>query len=191
MNKILLFTIISIFIACSSPADKPTNDSTDNKAETTVTPAQLITPGKGIGQLAIGMPVDSALAKLGQPDSSDAAMGSALMAWYSKDASKHRTAVFSSMNMGNENFHRIKRIMVSSPWFKTEAGLGTGATLTEIEKNYQLNKVDNVSASQKGLLVFSDNSKGICFDIDSVSRKCVFITVFAAHESATSYIDMH
>lgn len=190
MNKILLLLSISLLSACSNSAEKPTTDSTAAFA-VNITPAQLITPGQGIGQLNIGMPVDSALAKLGQPDSSDAAMGSALMAWYSKDAHRYRTAVFSSMNMGNENFHRIKRIMVSSPWFKTEAGLGAGAAMAEIEKSYQLKKVEDVSASRRGLLVYADNDKGISFDIDSVSRICKAITVYSPKDGAGSYINMH
>jgi len=176
--------------ACSTPADKPTTDSTAAFA-VKINPDQLISPGKGIGQLAVGMPADSAIARLGRPDSSDAAMGSALMVWYSKDANKHRTAVFSSMNMGNEAFHRIKRIMVSSPWFKTEAGLGAGAAMAEIEKGYQLTKVEDVSAQQKGLLVYADTEKGISFDIDSVSRICKAITVFSPKDGAGSYINMH
>lgn len=187
--------IVPLLFACNSPADKKVADSatTDTTVaiETEVKPDQLITPGKGIGHLTIDLPVDSAIAKLGKPDSSDAAMGSSLMAWYSKDADKYRTAVFARRNMGNDEVSRIKLIMVSSPWFKTDDGIATGTTLADIEKSYQLKPVDNTAAAKKGLLVYDDNAKGITFDVDSASKKCVAITVHQANEKPGSYINMH
>lgn len=186
--------VAPLMMACNSPATKSSVDSTDTdsialKAE--IKPDQMIKPGQGIGHLTIGLPVDSAMAKLGQPDSSDAAMGSSLMAWYSKDTHKYRTAVFARRNMGNEEISRIKLIMVNSPWFKTEDSIGTGKLLTDIEKHYKLKPVDNATATEKGLLVFDDNDKGITFDIDKQSKKCVAITVHKAHDSAGSYLDIH
>jgi len=186
--------IMPLMFACNSPANKATTDfatTNTSAAEPVVKPDQLITPGKGIGHLTIGLPVDSAIARLGRPDSSDAAMGSSLIAWYSKDASKYRTAIFAGRNMGNEEVSRIKKIMVSSPWFKTKDGIATGATLADIEKNYKLKQVDDFTAQQKGLLVLDDIDKGITFDIDSISKKCMAITVHAAHESPGTYINMH
>ncbi|KAA6438409.1 hypothetical protein FEM33_17120 [Dyadobacter flavalbus] len=193
--KILFSTvIIMIMLACNKPADKAsvnTDTTASVSVESEVKPDQLITPGKGIGHLTIGLPVDSAITRLGRPDSSDAAMGSALMAWYSKDAGKHRTAVFAGRNMGNEDISRIKKIMVSSPWFRTGDGVATGTLLTDIKRSYTLKQVDDLTARQKGLQVFDDNEKGITFDIDSASGKCTAITVHTAHESPQSYINMH
>lgn len=186
--------IVPLLFACNSPADKKTTDNTvtDTVADAPeIKPDQLISPGKGIGHLTIGLPADSAIAKLGKPDSSDAAMGSALMAWYSKDANKYRTAVFARRNMGNDEVSRIKLIMVSSPWFKTGDGVATGTTLADIEKSYQLKPVENTTAAKKGLLVFDDNTKGITFDIDSASKKCVAITVHPANDGSGSYLDIH
>lgn len=181
-------------LACNGPTDKAATNpdkTSSSPVRLEVKPDQRITPGKGIGHLTIGLPVDSAIVRLGRPDSSDAAMGSALLAWYSKDASKHRTAVFAGRNMGNEDVSRIKKIMVSSPWFKTSDGIATGTLLTDIERNYTLKQVDDFTARQKGLQVFDDNDKGITFDIDSASRKCTAITVHIAHENPQSYINMH
>lgn len=129
--------IIPLLFACNSPANKAKTDSHTAKTiveKEQVTPNRLITPGKGIGYLTIGLPVDSAIARLGHPDSSDAAMGSALMTWYSKDAAKYRIAILIRRNMGIEEVSRIKMIMVSSPWFKTADGITTGASLADIKK---------------------------------------------------------
>ncbi|PLK44795.1 hypothetical protein [Emticicia sp. TH156] len=186
MNKFWVPILTSTLLACNTPTDKPAAESA-----AAITPAQLISPGKGIGQLSIGMPADSALARLGRPDASDAAMGSALMAWYGKDAHHYRTAVFTSMNMGNENFHRIKRIMVSSPWFKTAGGLGTGTPLAVLAGQFRLKKVADATTSQNGLLVYTAVGRGISFDIDSLTRICKAVTVHGADEPAAAYINMH
>ncbi|TLU92128.1 hypothetical protein [Dyadobacter sediminis] len=196
MKIVFSTAIVMLMLACNKPADKAsastdTTGSGSASAESAVKPDQLITPGKGIGHLTIGLPVDSAIVRLGSPDSSDAAMGSALLAWYSKDASKHRTAVFAGRNMGNDDVSRIKKIMVSSPWFKTSEGVAAGTSRTDIERNYTLKQVDDLTARQKGLQVFDDNDKGITFDIDSASGKCTAITVHTTHESPQSYINMH
>jgi hypothetical protein len=197
MKKILNYVALPLLFACNSavnkaPIDTISNASVDSiAAPPTVKSEQLIRPGEGIGQLAIGMPVDSAIALLKRPDSSDAAMGSTLMVWYSKDNHKYRTAVFAGMSEGNETVRHIKRIMVSSPWFKTNDNLAVGASLPDIQQTHRVKKVDDNVASQKGLVVFDDNEAGITFDIDSTSNKCVAITVHKKGEGTGSYINMH
>lgn len=193
MKKALSTIIALLILGCNSPENKSVTDSVKTNASSSkpaINPDQLITPGTSIGHLAIGLPVDSAIVRLGRPDYSDAAMGHSLMKWYSKDAGKHRTAVFAGRDMGNEDVSRIKRIMVSSPWFKTREGIATGSAFADIEKFYKLKKMDDFTAQQKGLQVY-DSDKGITFDMDSTSKKCVAITVHKAHENPGTYINMH
>ncbi|WP_146198712.1 hypothetical protein [Pararcticibacter amylolyticus] len=193
MKKCFLIMLLPVLFSCNNPAGKSAAGSgTTDSAEINgkISPGQLIIPGEGIAHLTIGLPVDSAVARLGRPDSSDAAMGSALMAWYSKDANRYRTAIFARRNMGNEDVSRIKMIMVNSPWFKTKDGISTGTALAAIEKNYSLKHVDNASTRQKRVQVFDDINNGIAFDIDSGSKKCIAITVHAAGDSSGTYINM-
>lgn len=191
MQRTLLFLVISFLLACNNPAKKVTTNSTQGTVAThlKIEPDKLIVPGKSIGNIAIGLPVDSAIVQLGRPDSSDAAMGSELLTW--KDAKHYRTAIFAGMDMGNETIKRIKRIMVGSPAFSTEDGISTGASAAEIEKRYNVRQVADATAKQKGLIVLDDNDKGITFDLDSIDRKCIAITVHKIREGAGSYINMH
>lgn len=191
MKNLFVLTALAFIIACNDqPESKPVPPETAT-VEAVPGPEQLITPGTGIGHLVIDQPVDTAIAKLGQPDSSDAAMGSALMVWYSKDANRYRTAIFARRNMGNDEVSRIKRIMVSSPWFKTSDGIGAGSSMAAIEKIYRMKKVEDPSAAGKGLWVFDDASRGIAFDIDSISKICKAVSVHASGDSAATYINMH
>ncbi len=194
MKNYLLSMLLPALFSCNGPNGKSAAGSgtADSAAINEVISAdKLIAPGKGIGHLTIGLPVDSAVARLGRPDTSDSAMGSSLMAWYSKDANPYRTAIFVRRNMGNEEISRIKMIMVTSPWFKTSDGIGTGTLLDVIEKNYKIELINKAPARQKGVQVFDDLNKGIMFDIDSVSKKCIAITVHSARDSSGIYLNMH
>lgn len=197
MKHILIGILLPILFACNNQQADNADKSADTRhADTTVvTPAPqhtvLITPGKSIGRLEIGLATDSAIVWLGKPDSSDAAMGSALMSWYLNDNNKYRTAIFAGRNMGNDETSRIKRVMVSAPSYKTADGIATGASLAEIEKLYKVKQVDDATAKSKGLLVYDDVERGIVFDIDSVSKICKAITIHKAGESSSTYINMH
>ena len=194
MKRIFALILLPVSFACNNGTDNKPNNMLP--ADTTViTPVpkaeELINPGNGIGKFVIGLPTDSAIALLGQPDSSDAAMGSALMSWYAKDANRYRTAIFAGRNMGNDEVSRIKRIMVEAPGYKTADGIAPGVSMAEIEKYFQLKQVNDPVAQSKGLLVYDDIEKGIIFDIDSVSKLCKAITVHKAGDSASTYINMH
>ncbi|MBO9633784.1 MAG: hypothetical protein J7578_11765 [Chitinophagaceae bacterium] len=195
MKKTIVPICLLGLLACNNQGvDENRSDRKDSvKLGSISTPSsgQLIKPGYSIGHLVIGSSTDSAIAILGSPDSSDAAMGSALMAWYSKDANQYRTAIFAGRNMGNDEVSRIKRIMVSSPWFTTADGIATGSSLEAIEKKYSLKPVDDATAKSKGLMVFDDTEKGIAFDIDTASKICKAISVHKPGEGASSYINMH
>lgn len=193
MKKAIFPMMLPLLFACNNQSEKTDNNAAQadtNAVKLVLQSENLISPGEGIGQLVIGMPADSAIAWLGQPDSSDAAMGSALMAWHSKDANRYRTAIFAGRNMGNDEVSRIKRIMVEAPMYKTADDIAAGVSLATIEKNYSLKRIDDPTAQSKKLLVFDDVNKGICFDIDSVSKLCKAITVHKAGDSASTYINM-
>lgn len=131
------------------------------------------------------------ISKLGKPDKSDGAMGSSLMIWNSDDAQNERTAVFAGLSMGDATDKLVKRIMVSASEYQTKDGIATGATLSEIQENYKLEKVDDATAKDQGIVVYDDSKKGITFDIDDAINTCVAITVHKAGESPQSYINMH
>jgi hypothetical protein len=176
--------------------DSAANDliSADTSTTNPVSADKLITPGKGIGHIMIGEDVENAIKILGKPDSSDAAMGSSLMVWFAKhDTKGYRTSVYSHHNYNGKNdaVSNIQKVLVNSPWFKTADHLGVGSTTDAIKKNYNLKATTTYTAGGNKIQVYTDTDKGISFEIDEITHKCVAIVVHKTHETAGSYLNMH
>lgn len=155
---------------------------------------QLISPGKGIGQLRIDARMADAYRILGKPDSGDNAMGSSLAVWYADHkANGYATSVFGSHKYGakNEQVIYIKKIMVNSPWFKTAEGLGTGSSIERIKKQYAVKKGESFKVKNKTIHVYSDLVNGITFEVDSETSKCSSIIVGRPNEADGTYLNMH
>lgn len=146
-NSLIIISIAICLLACGNNSKKETTLADTNKVPkdttgqhlfdkndtsthhtvasdtNTVQPDRLITPGKSIGHIVLNDDVQNVIKQLGKPDSSDAAMGSSLMAWFAKhDITRYRTAVFSHRNMGgkDESISHIQTILITSPRFKTK-----------------------------------------------------------------------
>jgi len=185
----------------TAAVDKTLVDTMDNKIirnDTStgkpVSTARLITPGKGIGHLTINDDAVHALKVLGKPDSADAAMGSQLNVWFAGHNPKgYRTSVFSRRGMGDkdESVSRIQKILVTSPWFQTTDHFGVGTTIEAIKKVYSLRPTAAYNSNGKKVQVYTDMDKGISFEVDDATQKCVGIVVHKAHDDAGAYINMH
>lgn len=199
--KICKYLIIILAVAfatsCEQKTEQAITDSAPEAQDTTdastLSAEQLITPGASIGKLKLEGSMADAVKLLGKPDSGDAAMGSALATWYAKhDTSRYRTSIFARHNMGgaDENIQHIKKILVTSPWFKTAEFISTGNTKADIEKYYTLK--EGTSYNDKGQKVtnYTDLAKGITFEIDRTS-KCVGILVHEPNSAADTYLNMH
>jgi hypothetical protein len=165
----------------------------DTSTTKTISANRLISPGRGIGRILLNEDVENVSQLLGRPDSSDAAMGSSLMAWYAKhNGSGYKTSVFSHRNMGgeDENISRIQKILITSPEFKTAEGVGVGATRDEIKKAYDLKPTSDYKNKDGKVQVYTDMDKGISFEIDA-NNKCVGVVVHKAHDTASAYLNMH
>ncbi|MDB5149438.1 MAG: hypothetical protein JWQ57_3458 [Mucilaginibacter sp.] len=219
-NSLIIASIAICLLACGNNSKKETTlaetnkvpkDTTGqhlpNKNDTTkhhtlasdtgaTTPPQsnwLITPGKSIGHIALNDDVQNTITQLGKPDSSDAAMGSSLMVWFAKhDPAGYRTAVFSHHNMGgkDESVSHVQKILVTSPRFKTDDGVGVGSTKQEIQKTYKLKPTSTYSKNSSKVQVYTDLDKGISFEIDG-GGKCVGVVVHKANDTASAYLNMH
>ncbi len=181
--------------------DKTVVDTADNKiiaADTStakaVTADKLITAGKGIGHIMINDDAEKIIKTLGRPDSSDAAMGSALMVWFAKhDVKGYRTSIFAHRNMGgkHEDISYIKKILITSPWFKTAEHLGVGATLDAIKKFYSLKPTSSYNNKEGKVQVYTDVAKGISFEISEAGKTCVAVVVHKPNDTASAYLSMH
>lgn len=154
----------------------------------------LITPGKSIGHIILNDDVQNVMKQLGKPDSSDAAMGSSLMVWFADhhNPAGNRTVVFAHHNMGgkDEQVSHIQKILVTSPQFKADDGVGAGSTKQEIQKTYTLKPTSTYSNKNGEVQIYTDLAKGISFEIDG-SGKCVGVVVHKANDIAVAYLNMH
>ncbi|RFZ81369.1 hypothetical protein DYU05_18980 [Mucilaginibacter terrenus] len=190
---ILVFTVVFFTTACKQKSGKQMADVPDTTEVKAIPAEQLIEPGVSIGHIKLNSSLDSAASTLGRPDCSDAAMGSALYTWYADhDTTKYKTSIFAHRNMGgkDEAVQRIKKILVTSPWFKTSEYISTGNTLADIKKYYTLKQGNNHNAQGQTIQTYTDTEKGISFEINP-SGKCVGILVYQPNSSADASINMH
>lgn len=199
----LLFAVMTL-LACkqkatSVPTDTEATEVADTAAERidrdhAVSPEQLIAPGKGIGRVQLDDNLNKVMGVLGRPDATDAAMGSQLATWYAKhDSSGYKTTIFAQRNMGgkDEEISHIKKILITSPWFKTADYISTGHTKAEIEKHYTLKEGNTYKATNgETITIYNDLPKGVAFEIDP-SDQCVGIVVLAPNSVADSNINLH
>lgn len=163
-------------------------------ANRAVTSQQLIVPGKGIGKISIDESMETVFNLLGKPDSSDAAMGSALAVWYAgHKAAGYKTSIFSRHNYTgkDEIFQHVRKILVTSPYFKTKEGIGPGSNSKDIKKHYSLKPGTSYITKGKRIDIYNDVSKGISFEIDSATNICVGIVVQKTNDANGTYLNMH
>lgn len=205
MKKIIIPLAFAIAVFCLASCGPHSGHEKTGKQDLTAVKAiddtsktvvadKLIVPGKSIGKIVIGASADSLSDILGKPDFSDAAMGSTLMTWYSNhDSGSYKISVFAHHNFGStdEKVARIRKILITSPDFKTKEGLATGLNLNEYQKHYQLSPVSSYKGKGKKIKIYEAKGKGIAFEVDSLTGKGVGIVVHQPKDSLATYINLH
>ena len=151
-----------------------------------------IVPGRSIGLISINEKAPDVIKTLGQPDSSDAAMGKALLSWFAKpvikdgDTTVNSVRIFTKTNFGGkEEASRVRLIRITSPFFKTIGRVSTGSTLAFIKTQYPAIKkwASYDLAEDKPVIIYADMKDGISFEICGTT-KCVGIAVHQPNETA-------
>lgn len=189
----MIFLLIGCLFACKPSTQKQTVADAALKKQI-LTDSLRISPGKGIGRILLNGDVGNVSKILGRPDSSDAAMGSSLMVWYAgHNASGYETSVFARRNFGakDEIISRIQKVLVTSPMYKTADHVGVGTTLANIKNSYDIKPTSNYNSKNGKVQVYTDLDKGISFEINEASNKCVGIVVHKPYDTASAYLDMH
>lgn len=203
MKQIHFFMAVPVLlIACTSKPKQPAESSSTTTLDSTVTVSKteampkrqtsaewLIVPGKSVGKVTLNQNADSVMTTLGQPDLTDGAMGSSMLTWLGKNGdSTSRVSVFTQRDMGgpDESVSRVKQIRVTSLQFKTAEGIGAGAMFSDIDSRYSVKAVDKY----KQLKVYDDLQHGIAFDIDSLTSRCVAISVHAPFDRKAAHINL-
>ncbi|MEO7213191.1 hypothetical protein [Mucilaginibacter sp.] len=192
----ILFAML-LAVACKQKSSDAAGNNAPDLPDTTEVKAipaeQLISPGESIGHIKLEGSADSVVQLLGRPDTGDAAMGSQLATWYADhDSTGYQTSIFSRRHMGgkDEPVSRIKKILVTSPWFKTAEYISTGNNMKDIGKYYTLKEGNSYKAKGQTIKTYSDIAKGISFEIEE-DGKCVGILVHKSNSAADTYLNMH
>lgn len=159
----------------------------DSTRDTIATPHPkddyLIVPAKSIGKIDLGMQQEVALAALGTPDSSDAAMGTFVYTWLAKTG-PYRAELNLVTGYADEQMKQrvVKMVRTTSPYFLTGSGMGVQKNLAEIKKEYPLVKLVKTYSStnhRAEIEMYADEGVGILFECLSSDQKlCVGLQVF-------------
>ena len=162
----------TVKLAAATPAVNAANDT--------------ITAGKSIGHISLNEKSADVIKELGKPDAEDAAMGKAMLTWFSKpsgkdaDTVKNSIIVYTTTNFGgNDEAPRVKYIRITSPFFKTTEGISCGSTIAFIKMKYPALKKPTASYTDKNgatVMLYDVKDEGIGFEINEAT-KCVGITV--------------
>ena len=195
MFKYLFIPAVSILLfGCESMSTHKSLADSIHAVDTplkTIAHAKMIVPGKRIGDIYINENADSVVAKLGKPDSSDAAMGASFMAWFDKSGKTvHKTSIYAHRNMGaqDEKVNYIKEIRETSPSFKTADYGGAGSEIKDVIKLYKLKK--HPATGNKKLWLYDNYHEGIGFEVDSTG-KCLAVYIHAPNNSSATYLNIH
>lgn len=185
--RFIAFPFIALLCACGQqraanttgqPADATTIQSSDSG--NTVSPSQLIIPGRSVGHTFLNESTAAVEKKLGLADDGDAAMGKSLYTWYNRhDTSGFQTSIYSETKMGVDDTSRVKLIRITSPWFMTGERLGAGASLKSITAHYLVTKVASFAEHNRKVDIY-DTDKGIAFEIGADNELCSGIIIHEA-----------
>lgn len=155
---------------------------------TVVPDSPMLVPGESAGAFKLEEAASSMQELLGQPDYSDAAMGKAVLLWYTDTARTYPLSVFTARDMGNDETARIKQIRVTSSIFQTGESLGVGSVLAEIRNQYPVAPVETYEAHGETYTIY-DSDEGIAFEVGPDER-CVAIIIHAADAETSTYLPL-
>ncbi|MFD1873259.1 hypothetical protein [Hymenobacter bucti] len=130
------------------------------------TPAQLVVPGRSMGNLKLG--ADAAtLATLGPAAYSDAAMQKAWATWFGTGHPPAQLDVYTTMIPGQDTHKAVQVVRATSAYFRLANGLRTGATLSQIQASYGRLPLAISYRLQAGpRYLYDDVRRGIAFELD-------------------------
>lgn len=147
-----------------------------------------LVPGTSVGAFKIGDADSLVHQELGRPDHSDAAMGKAVLIWYTDSTKRYPLSVFTARDMGNDETARIQQIRVTSPTFETADSVHVGSTLADIRNAYQVTAVETYDQAGGTYTVY-DAEAGIAFEVGPDER-CVAITIHPPGAGKASYLPL-
>ena len=183
LKKLIFCFSIILLISCNEKSKNVENALNANKniseknSETEpkiTTNEKEIIPGKSLGKIILNENATPVFDSLGKPDAGDAAMGKAVSTWGKVDG--NLLTIYTSTQMGVEDFSRIKAIRSLSKDFKTVDNLGVNSSLADLKRYYKLNPVGKFANNGKHYFLYT-TEKGIAFEV-GLNEKCNGVLVY-------------
>ena len=197
MRKLIFCISVILFFSCNETnknSENNSNNSGINSENSTVSEAKnelferQIIPGKRLGTILLDENATRVLDSLGEPDSDDAAMGKAVATW--KNGDNSLLSIYTSTQMGVEDFSRIKAIRSLSKDFKTVDNLGVSSAIDQLKRYYRLDPAGKFTYNGKHYYLYTTN-KGIAFEI-GMDQKCHGILLYnQATDPETFYLPLY
>lgn len=195
MKKLIFCISITLLFSCKENSEKATLNSQNQQAsenisqsKTKLAYANEIIPGKRLGSIILNKNATAVLDSLGKPDSGDAAMGKAISTWGKGD--DDLLTLYTTTQMGVENFSRIKAIRSLSKDFKTEDNLGVSSSIEALKRYYRLDPAGKFTFDGKHYFLYTTH-KGIAFEI-GMNQKCHGILLYPINaEPETFYLSIY
>jgi len=157
------------------------------------TPAQLVVPGKSLGNLQLG--ADAAtLANLGPAAFGDAAMQKGWATWYGAGHPPAQLDVYTTMIPGQDTHKSVQVVRATSTYFRLANGLRNGSTLHQIQECYgKLPLATSYQLEAGPRYLYDDVQRGIAFELDgktSTSHCRALIVHLPGQAAAKIYLPM-
>ncbi len=188
MRQILLLFLLTLSISCNNSNKKAENIKNEKDTPSAVISKndkdspdkeKLVIPGQSLGKITLNEDATPLIDRLGQPDSGDAAMGKAVMVW--DDFEGNLLTLYTTRQMGVEEFSRIKAIRSLSSEYKTEDNLGVNTPLSELKRYYRLDYAGKFAFEGKHYILYS-TPKGIAFEV-GMNQKCHGVLIYPVSSS--------
>lgn len=206
----LLVIVALLLFFCNEKLNKNTEpESTDpaNKESVMVAPAAKdtviaqkanpkfrIVPGESIGDIHILHNTET-LASLGEPTTSDSAMGKSWLTWAGKDG--HELNIYTTYKDSEMKEKVVKLVRSSSPDFATDSGAGTGKDAAVIKAAFPDLKEAATYTMKPGngkVTIWDDAAQGIAFETAASNGKesCIAVIIHEKGKKVTdTYITLH
>lgn len=206
MKYYLLFPLLLV-AACNDPQPetKPTvmqqhtsRSLLPDGVHATQTPAipraQLIEPGKQLGNTPLGEDVEVLIQRLGGPDLADAAMGKEWLTWKGgKDEHNNHTELNIYATYADSTMMRktVQQIRTTSSYFKTSDGLGVYSAYADLLAQFpKLKKVGSYEADGRTITIYDARDKGIAFELAPAGAEQICTGVIL-HEPGQNVLDIY
>ena len=139
-----------------------------------------IVPGQRIGKITVHEEGKKVTEALGETNDGDAAMGHYWEYW-KKDGQE--TDVY-SVRDGDGSHTYVRQIRITSPWFHTSSGIGSGSSLRSIRHSYPGTKwvAYYLSDNKARVDLYDNQARGITFEVlrnndNRAAGRCIAVVV--------------